>query len=167
MRIGIDIDETLTDTDKSFRYISKKYNICTNKNFKIKWNEEELLKYSKYLSEVFKCAKLKEGVKESIDELHRLGHELYIITARNNKYCADVEDLTINMFKENNLCFDKIYFNQQLKSDIAKELGISLMIDDSVSVYNNMKEENIECIMFGKDVKSWREVLEYINKVGE
>ena len=41
------------------------------------------------------------------------------------------------------------------------------MIDDSVSVYNNMKSENIECIMFGKDVKSWREVLEYINKVGE
>ena len=100
-------------------------------------------------------------------ELHKLGHKLYIITARNNKYCARVEDLTINMLRENNLYFDEIYFNQQLKSDIAKELGINLMIDDSLSVYNNMKSENIECIMFGKDVKSWREVLEYINKVGE
>ncbi len=167
MKIGIDIDETLTDTAKSFRYINKKYNICTDKNFKSRWSEEELLKYSKYLSEMFKGVKLKKGAKEAMAELHKLGHKLYIITARNNKYCARVEDLTINMLRENNLYFDEIYFNQQLKSDIAKELGISLMIDDSLSVYNNMKSENIECIMFGKDVKSWREVLEYINKVGE
>ena len=38
------------------------------------------------------------------------------------------------------------------------------MIDDSVYVYNNMKKDNIECILFGDKIKTWKEVLKYIER---
>ena len=41
------------------------------------------------------------------------------------------------------------------------------MIDDSVYVYNNMKKEGIDCILFGDKIKTWNEVLEYIKEMEE
>lgn len=61
--------------------------------------------------------------------------------------------------------FDKIIFNQQKKSDIAKKLELDLMIDDNIDVYNNMKEENINCILFGDKIRTWKEVLDYIKRM--
>ena len=41
------------------------------------------------------------------------------------------------------------------------------MIDDNYYVYNNMKKDGIECILFGDKIKTWKDVLEYIEKKEE
>ena len=44
------------------------------------------------------------------------------------------------------------------------ELKLDLMIDDSKHVYENMKKEKIDCILFGDKIKTWDEVFEYIKE---
>ncbi len=163
MRIGIDIDETLTDTEKSFNNVIKKYNVKFSKKYSEKWNEDEkVYLLSNFIEEILSNAVLKEGSKKAIDLLNNMGHELIVITARNNEYSNNIEAITRNLIRENKLKFSAIYFNQKIKSDIAKKLNIDLMIDDSVEVYKNMKKENIDCILFGDKIQNWSEVLEYI-----
>ena len=168
MRIGIDIDDTLVSTSESFEKILKKYNINFNKKFKDKWSEEEKeYIFEKYLSETLENAEIKENAKNIINYLSSLGHDMIIITARNNEICKDIEQRSIQMIKRENLNINKFYFGQRKKSDIAKKLKIDLMIDDDVDVYNNMKIDGIDCILFGDKIKNWIDVLEYIKEKEE
>lgn len=163
MKIGIDIDDTLVSTSESFDNIIKKYNINFNKRFNDDWKEEEVdFIFNNYLEEILISAKLKEHAKEVLDYLNNLGSELFIITARNNKYCKNIEQKTIELLENENIKVSKIYFGQNKKSDLAKKLKLDLMIDDSEYVYNNMKKANIDCILFGDKINNWKDVLEYI-----
>lgn len=166
MRIGIDIDDTLTNTSESFANVVKKYNINFTKKFKDRWTKEEFESFVPYLDEILGCAEFKEDTIKVIQKLNELGHELYIITARGNNYSKNIETITNNMLENNNLTFKEIYYNQYKKSDIAKKLNIDLMIDDNKSVYFNMQNESIDCILFGDKIKTWKEVFEYINRKG-
>lgn len=165
MRIGIDVDETLTDTEISFNEVIKKYNIKFDKKYSDKWSKKEAeYLLGNFCEEIIGEAKLKKGAKEAIKFLKDSGHELFIITARNNNYSKNIEDITRNLMKENNLEIDDYYFNQNKKSGIAKKLNIDLMIDDNINVYNNMKKVNIDCILFGDEIKNWKDVLKYIER---
>jgi len=64
--------------------------------------------------------------------------------------------------KKEKIKISEFYFAESRKSDLAKKLNLDLMIDDSDYVYNNMKKDNINCILFGDKIKTWKEVLEYI-----
>lgn len=168
MRIGIDIDDTLVDTSESFDKVIKKNNANFSKKYKDKWNEEEKnFIFNNYLEEFLKGARLQENAKEVTDYLVSFGHELIIITARSNRYCKDIEEYTKKFIKKENLKILEMYFGQNKKSDLAKKLKIDLMIDDDISVYNNMKNDGIECILFGDEIKTWEDVLEYIKQKEE
>lgn len=168
MRIGIDVDDTLVGTSESFDRVIKKYNVDFKKKYKEKWSEEEWdFICNNYLEEILMGAIIKEDAKEVTDYLSSLGHELIIITARSDKYCKVLEQRTLDFIKRENLKIDKVYFKQNKKSDLAKELKLNLMIDDNIEVYNNMKSEGIDCILFGDKIKTWKQVLEYIEKKEE
>ena len=165
MIIGIDIDDTLVSSSESFDKVIKKYNVDFNKKFKDEWTQEERdFIFENYLKEILVNAPLKKGAKEVINYLDSLGYKLIIITARNNNHCKDIEKITREFIKKENIKISKFYFGQFKKSDLAKELNLDLMIDDSEYVYNNMKEDNIECILFGDKIKNWDEVLKYIER---
>lgn len=167
MRIAIDIDDTLVDTSESFETIKKKYNLTINKKFKDKWNFAEMEEvFNLYLYEVLSTAKIKEDAKRVIDYLNKK-HELYIITARNDKYHKDIPNMTIKYLEDAKININKMYFNDYEKATLAKKLNIDLMIDDNISVYNNMKKANIDCILFGDKIKTWKEVLKYIENKEE
>lgn len=168
MKIGIDIDDTIVETSKSFDNVIKKYNINFSKRYKDNWTKEERnFIFYNYLNEILVGAAIMEDVKDITDYLNSLGHELIVITARNNKYCKNIEDITKEFIKKERLNISKIYFRQRKKSALAKKLKIDLMIDDDKTVYNNMLNEGIDCILFGDKIKSWKEVLEYILKKEE
>lgn len=38
------------------------------------------------------------------------------------------------------------------------------MIDDNINVFNNMKKDGIDCILIGDEIKTWKDVLEYIKR---
>lgn len=163
MIIGIDIDDTLVSTSESFDNIIKKYNVDFKKKFKDVWSEEEKeFIFNNYLEEILKEAKTKEGAKEVLDYLDSLGYRLVIITARSNTHCKEIEEFTRELIKKENIKILEFYFGEDKKSDLAKKIHLDLMIDDSEYVYNNMKQENIDCILFGDKIQSWEEVLKYI-----
>ena len=166
MRIGIDIDETITDTIKSFNKVVKKYKLNLQADYDNIWTKEAFKIISPYFLEILSNSPLKKGAKEAIEKLNEMGHELYIITARSNRYQDLIEEMTIKLINDNNLKFKEIYFSQDIKSDLAKKLNIDLMIDDSIDVYNNMKKEGIDCILFKDKIKNWEDVLEYVKRKG-
>jgi len=168
MRIGIDIDDTLVSTSESFDEVSKKYNINFSKSWKDEWTQEERdFIFKKYLDEILLGAKFKENSIEVVNQLHDLGHQLIVITARNNNYSKTMKGKTLEILQTKDLKISKVYFEQTKKSDLAKELNIDLMIDDSRYVYDNMKKDGIDCILFGDKIKTWNEVLEYVKEMEE
>jgi len=168
MRIGIDIDDTLVNTSESFDKVIKKYNLNFTKKYHDEWTKEECkFIFSNYLEEILFNAKIKSDAKDVLKYLKSKGNELIIITARSNNYCNSIEEETLNFINKEKLEIDQIYFNQNKKSDLAKILKIDLMIDDNYYVYNNMKKDGIECILFGDKIKTWKDVLEYIEKKEE
>ena len=165
MRIGIDIDETLTETEKSFDEVIKKYNVPFSKKYKDRWIPEEAqFLFDNYGKEILGDVELKKDVKESLEYLKSKGHELIVISARNTIYEKNSDKMTYDLIKKYQLPIDEVYLRQPTKSELAKELGIDIMIDDSIDVYNNMKRENIDCILFGDRIKTWHEVIEYIDR---
>ncbi len=162
MRIGIDIDDTLLDTSKSFDKVIKKYNVNFSKKLNEKWTVEESdFIYKNYLFEVLVNAKPKEKSQEVVKKLQEEGHKLYIITARGNVHCKNIEEETLKIIK-NLYNIDEFYFGYFNKQDIANSLNLDLMIDDNISVYNSIKNVGIDCILFGDTIKTWDSVLKYI-----
>lgn len=162
MRIGIDIDDTLLDTNKSFDEVIKKYNVNFSKKLNEKWTEEEKdFIYKNYLFEILVNAKPKEKSQEIIKKLQKEGHKLYIITARGNVHCKNIEEETLKIIK-NLYNIYEFNFGYSNKQDIAKSLNLDLMIDDNIDVYNSMKSAGIDCILFGDKIKTWDSVLKYI-----
>lgn len=165
MIIGIDVDDTLVSTSESFDKVIKKHNVDFNKKFKDRWTEKEkTFIFDNYLEETLYNAEIKKGAKKVINYLADLGYKLVIITARDNNHCKNIEEYTINFVKKEGLKITEFYFGQFKKSDLAKKLNLDLMIDDNKYIYNNMKEENIDCILFGDKIKNWNDVLEYIRR---
>ena len=163
MIIGIDIDDTLVSSSETFDRLIKKYNIAFSKKWNDEWTQEERdFIFGNYLEEVLFNAEIKKDAKEVLDYLVNKGYKLIIITARSNKYCKKIEEFTIEFIRKENLKISEIYFGESKKSDLAKRLNIDLMVDDSDYVYENMRKENIDCILFGDKIKTWKEVLEYI-----
>jgi acid phosphatase class B len=168
MRIGIDIDDTLVNTSESFEEVIKKHNINFSKNWKDEWTKDEMnFIFNKYLAEILLGAKFKENSIKIVNQLHELGHELIVITARSNNYCETIKEKTLEILKREDLKISEFYFEQNKKSDLAKKLNVDLMIDDSKYVYDNMKNDGIDCILFGDKIKTWNEVLEYIKEKEE
>ncbi len=162
MRIGIDIDDTLLDTSKSFDKVIKKYNVNFSKKLNDKWTSEEReFICANYMFETLVNAKPKEKSQEVVKKLQEEGHKLYVITARGNIHCKNIEEETYKIIK-NLYNIDEFYFGYSNKQDKAKSLKLDLMIDDNISVYNSIKNIGIDCILFGDKIKTWDGVLKYI-----
>ena len=95
MKIGIDIDGVILDSEKEFRIQAelydviklKKNSIIDNKELKAQvrynWNEEEISGFiNEHFLEVSKECNFMPGAIEVINMLKQEGHELIIITAR-------------------------------------------------------------------------------------
>lgn len=190
MRIGIDIDDTLTDIkddlDKAaYEYakeLGKEIIVVDNTlNNTTKVGNENLLKYSfsndelKYFNRdlqeiIWEAAIPRDGVVEVIKKLKEDGHEIYIITARHELYHDDPYTLSKQWLDKHNIVYDKLVVNASNKGKVCLEENIDIHIDDQLrhclSVYNNgipvirMSEEE------HKDVVSfdnWYDIYDYIS----
>ena len=182
MRIGIDIDDTITDSWKYLiPYYSKMFNISKETLSKSKpyYNSIKHLisldDYYKILLPIHdkysKNIPLKENVKEVIDKLYKLGHTVYFITARGIDYTNSYK-LTKEYLDSHNIRYEKIYTTVNNKADICLKEKIDLFIDDSFKHCKSVKEKGIEVLMYNtyynqeyaefKHVSSWYEIYEYI-----
>ena len=182
MTIGVDIDDTITNSSELIiKYVKKFFNTdnptLISNVMHLTQIEDKLLEfYEKYLYELMNTYTIKENAKEVIDRLRAKGHKIIIITARGYTIRNGIIDITKNYLKEHGINYDKIIFQARSKVNACKENNIDLMIDDSVEVVTELKKEGINAILFtsfnNKDidvdfarVNSWLEIEEYIDKL--
>ena len=189
MRIGIDIDDTITDTwpymvpiysrvfnipveelTNSLPYYNsvKKLNLTVDDYFRI---------MQPYYGENTLNIPIKKDAKEVINTLKKEGHKIIFITARGKMY-REPASITETFLEKNGVMYDKLITNATDKAVICKKENINLFIDDSYKHCLSVSSVGIKVLMFGtnynKNIKeftritSWYEVYNYINKkVGE
>lgn len=187
MRIGFDIDDVITDTSGSM----KEYIIKYDKNGELMANIEDIMRgyastpfienfFVEHFLEIAKNAKVKENAVRVIKKLFDNGNEIYLITARGEKrkIFHDTETLTLEYLKQNDICYTNIIFNAVDKATLCLDNHIDLMIDDSIKHCEEVRNKNINSILFTSvvnkslhttvtRVNNWLELEEKIKELKE
>ena len=74
---------------------------------------------------------INDNVIDIIKELKESGDKIYLITARWNLKDNNIEQITKDWLKENNVKYDKLIINAKEKLKFVKENNIEIFIDDS------------------------------------
>ncbi len=191
MKIGLDLDGVVLDTEKQFRNEAELYDILKlNRNStkdqsaqwaqdRYKWADDEKNEFiEKYLIEGTKKSHIMPGAKEVIELLKKDGHELVVITARGHDIPI-MKKLAQEMLEKENITFDKYYWETPEKVETAKKENIDLMVEDSLSNCMKLSKENIKSIYLrdsnmkpanDKNIKEcyiWGEVYRYIRELSD
>lgn len=150
MNIGIDIDDTISDTFETLLAYSQKYtiedlkresNINMNGDFTNNlyiedangWNELEGQKFwDKYYGDILKGVNIKKFASDVIRNFKKKGHNIYLITARWHMPNCDTTQITKDWLLENNIQYDKLFMNASDKLQLVKDNNIDIFIDDSL-----------------------------------
>ena len=187
MKIGIDIDNVLSNFNEILLNDYLEHDKTLNNNGIIHKGEyirkmfdwDTSYEQNYYRNNIERLASLLTPIKNSsryINKLKEDGNEIYIISGRDNGEYSNPYDMTINWLKKYNIPYDKLIltnaYKHQEKAEVCKELGIDIMIDDSINVCKKCSDNNIECILFetpyNKEEKrfnrinSWEEIYNYV-----
>ena len=192
MKIGIDLDGVVYDTEKNFRIYSELYDLLELKqNGKINgreirfqdrfnWNEEQVEAFmEKYCDSILRESNYMPGAKHILKMLKEDGHELIVITARGTFSKNKMINLTEERLKEDKMdIFDKYYFGVEDKAVVCKKENIDIMIDDSNINCKNTSDNEIKTIylkdapsydMYENDylkvVYNWGEIYRYLKEM--
>lgn len=182
MRIGIDIDDTITNTWEFFMpLLSEKYNVSIDKlkngppyyeavkDIVTMEEYDTMVKESEHL---LLNIELKPNVIDVLTKLKKEGHTIIFITARCDEYNKPYE-LTKEYLDKYKVPYDKIIVRALEKGQICKEEKINLFIDDSIDNCRKVKQVGIDVLLmetnFNKNnkefihMKNWNQVYNYIN----
>lgn len=183
MKIAIDVDDTLISlVDQAYAY-GQIYNYNHNGNMNVinpnalyisgiyEWNEElENSFFKDVLIDVIANTAPKPLAKEVISQFKKEGHEIYIMTARQESYFPNSYENTKNWLNKYEIPYDNLYVHTNDKGAKCKELGIDILIDDietnCLSAYENGVKAYIfhticNCDFVSTDIKrvySWPDV---------
>lgn len=160
MKIGIDLDGVVIDSEKLFRIYEEIFAIEELKNNKIidrsepkfqgryNWSKEEQNKFiNKYFMEVARTNTIMTGFLPVYKRLKEEGHEFVVITARGG-FIQKMKDEAIRILNENNIEFDKYYYKQDDKLDVCIKENIDIMIDDDYKVIERLSNNGIKTLYF-------------------
>lgn len=198
MRIGIDIDGVLTDLESYIFDYGIKYCVENNLTYKIipgyyeerkvlgisEENEEKF--WNSYLKHYATEYKARDFASEIIKKLKEEGHEIYIVTARNEwgltgEDYGKMKEFVKKWLEDNEIYYDRIiYTNDEMQRDTKSSkvkycVGnyIDVMIEDSpknikeiskkipVLCYHSSYNENVA----GRNIKrvySWYDIYNKI-----
>ncbi len=194
MKIGIDIDNCISNFDDTLlkEYLKHDKELrntgIINENPEyvrrgmFDWTQEE--ESSFYNENIENFARNLKPIQNSsyyIKKLKEDGHEIYIITGRNNGEYKNPYELTKEWLNKYDIVYDKLIFtdayDKHAKSVVCLENNIDLMIEDSVrisldlinngiKVYTmntryNQKEQTLD------RVSKWEEIYERISKLNK
>lgn len=190
MKIGIDIDGVILDYERVLKtygdlydFIELKKDGIINRNEhylrnRYNWTEEERMNFiNKYFIKLSKKTNFIPGAKDVINMLQEDGHELIVISARGGMV-EEMKDVAIERFKEEGISFNKYYWKQEDKLEVALKENIDVMIDDAYHVCKKLSENKINTIYFRdkemkkleqnaylKEVSNWEEIYRQIKKM--
>lgn len=187
MRIGIDIDNTITDTLPVLKQYCKKYNdevvkrnlTMNKKGFAAgnlyDWTDEERQKFfDNILPEVFLKVEPKKNAQEIIQKLKQENNEIYIITAR--RKAKNSYELTLKTLQKYNIPYDGLIVGNVDKKQVCIDNNIDILLDDEPQNISSVSEiipviafeatHNEECN--GNNiikVKTWDDAYEVIKEI--
>jgi len=154
MTIGIDIDDTLTNTSELLLAYAQKYNyeILKNKEsldknkvysiinggqleYGMNWTLEQANSFKDmFHASVLENAPIKPFAKEIINKLIKEDNKIIFITARNDKgdRINDSYSISKNLLEKNNINYDKLITECNNKLLVCKENNIDIFIDDKI-----------------------------------
>lgn len=167
MRIGVDIDDTITETSDFINYYLHIYFPSYTSYHDLKEDDFKFF-VSKMLGNLYRYERVKKHVSYVFKELKRLGHEIIFITARGD--LGDFYDeYTRSFLAYHDIPYDKIVYKCIEKGKIAKDNNIDIFIDDKKEMCDKVNLEGIEVIHIKgkektnyKELDSWLDILEYI-----
>ena len=190
MKIGIDIDGVILDYERVLKtygdlydFIELKKDGIINRNEhylrnRYDWTDDERMNFvNKYFLKLSKQTPLIPGAKDVIDMLQKEENELIIISARGGMI-EEMKDVAIEKFEEEGIAFNKYYWKQDDKLEVAQNEKIDVMIDDSYDVCRKLSSNGIKTIYFRdkemkvleqnenlKEVSNWGEIYRYIKEM--
>lgn len=190
MKIGIDIDGVILDYERVLKtygdlydFIELKKDGIINRNEhylrnRYDWTDEERMNFiNKYFLKLSKQTPLIPGAKDVIDMLQKEGNELIIISARGGMI-EEMKDVAMEKFEEEDISFNKYYWKQDDKLEVAQNEKLDVMIDDSYDVCRKLSSNGIKTIYFRdkemkvleqnenlKEVSNWGEIYRYIKEM--
>lgn len=183
MNIGIDIDDTITDTSEFLMpYVAKYLNLNMEKlkqknitydSFPIEYKGREKEFGREIFEKVLTHVTLKKDAKEVISKLKSQGNKIIIITARDKSLYDEPFEFTSNQLSNLGIEYDKLFctFN---KRQVCIDEKIDLFIDDNVNNLNSVEGIVSNIVLFNskmnlkqdsnfKRVNCWKEIEEYID----
>lgn len=186
MRIGIDIDDTITDTNGELIRKALKYDeLLGGKGFKDKtafnfldmffWTMQDKKNFFQYIKDnkLLDDIEVRKDFKEINEELNNLG-DLYFISSRNEKTFIDPNKETHEWLQKNKIIYKKMYLDVQEKGLFCKTHGIDLFIDDNVSQVKDALSNGINAKLMVNDYnknenldkfENWYQIIEYIKDI--
>lgn len=186
MKIGVDIDDTIADTNELLLVYADKYDKlykeghgiidkdCYKFNGMYDWTEEDRNHFLEtYMVEVFENVVVKKDVREVISKLRKDGHSIIFITTRDGNFIEDSYTLTKNWLDKNEIEYDLIIAGDKRKSDYVELVGLELFIDDSIKNCVKVSEKGCEVLIFDtiynrecndfKRFDNWLDIYSYIS----
>ena len=189
MKIGIDLDGVVFDSEKEFRVYSELYDMLdlkqnskiNNKELKFqsrfKWTKEDIDGFlNKYHKQIIVESNFMPGVKRILKLLKEDGHTLILITARGGMN-RDMIKVTEERLQQNEMnIFDKYYWATENK--VCVKENVDIMIDDFCDKCKSIANSKIKTIYL-KDAPSydleeneyikvlynWGEIYRYIKEI--
>ena len=187
MKIGIDLDGVVIDSETTFRTYEEIYDIDTLKGNNLidrrepkfqqryNWTQEQQNQFiDTYFMDVSRESGLMSGFLKVYKLLREQGHEFVVITARGG-FKPEMKDDAIRVLQENGIVFDKYYWNIHDKLEICKKENVDIMIDDDWRIIKTLSEDNIKTLYFKdtnlmeleeneyiKEVTTWGDVYRYL-----
>lgn len=160
MKIGIDLDGVVFDSETTFRVYEEIFAIENLNNRPIinleepkyqgryNWSSEEQNEFNKqYLLKAAMESNLMPGFKIIFDKLKEQGHEFVVITARGG-FFNEMIDIAKESLEKSNIKFDKYYWNISNKLEICKSENVDIMIDDDYINIEQLVNGGIKTLYF-------------------
>ena len=179
MRIGIDIDDTITNTYIEItKNISKCYNTNHNELIEKHYKYDELnILFPKaftkqYMFNSISNIKLKKDVKKYLNKISE-NNEIFFITARNNLEYDFPYNLTYKFLNKHNLPFNELLVNISDKAKYCLDNNVDLFIDDSIKSCEATNDLGIDTILFDAPYNkqcnlnrydNWEDIYNYIER---
>jgi len=177
MKIGIDLDGVVIDSETTFRTYEEIFDINTLRGNNLidreepkfqaryNWTEEQEKEFiEKYFLKVSKESNLMSGFIAVYNLLREQGHEFVVITARGG-HVKEMKDDAIRLLDENNIKFHKYYWHVKDKLEICKNENVDIMIDDDWRIIKNLADNGVKTLYFRDTNLKRLEENEYIKEV--
>lgn len=183
MRIGIDIDDTLSKTFEAIYPYALEYFKIPNLKRDNQTLRETVTSYGldytkfckEYYDKVLPDAEVMEGASEILNKLKKEGHEIIIVTARTDKAYNYPYETSYKFLIKHNIPFDKLLVGHPKKGKICKLENIDLFIDDNVDNCYDISKYGIDVLLYNsplnknnhdfKRVNNFKEIYDYVKKV--